>query len=210
MQEVVAERFDEFNAWVQKEQLSDKFSDAEIELHAMALGTWTDSQVFEMIWRFEALVVLLWATSHFEEMPTWLETVDGKTVLQKAQLMGDSERLLSSSSLRDENQIEKMRHAAEFWHWRCRTEMLRREGMAAPPGETYEGTIGSAVQHAVDDGIVTETVDGDIAVNGVAYANLPQEEWANVASTSIERHYATNWLVGYAPNNDWDATPTDT
>jgi hypothetical protein len=209
-QEVVQTRFDELNAWIQREQLTDKLSDAEKDLHALPLGAWNDSQVFETMWRFEALVPLLWATGHFEAIPSWLEMVDGQTIMQKAQLLGSGESFLSSSSLRNETQIEKMYDAAEFWHWRCRTEMLRRGGTPAPPGDSYEGTIGRALEVAVADGIVADTVDGDVSVRGVAYANLTQEEWANIASISIERHYAMSWLAGYAPGNDWDDTPTDT
>lgn len=209
-EDVLRERFIELSTWVQNEQLADHLSGAETELHATPLGKWTNSQVFETIWRFESLAVLLWATGHFEEMPSWLETVDGQTVIQKANLLGKRASLLSNSHLRDEGQIDRAHHAAEFWHWRCRTEMLRRNGMAPPPGDTYEGTIGRALMTAVSDGLVTETIDGDVAVNGVAYANLPQEDWASLASISIERHYATNWLMGYAPGNNWDDTPTDT
>ena len=162
------------------------------------------------MWRFEALAVLLWATGHFEEMPSWLETVDGQTLMRKAQLFGEREQLASDSCLRDEQQIEKLRNTAEFWHWRCRTEMFRRSGMAPPPGESYEGTVAQALEHAVDQGIVTATVDGDISVYGVAYWKLPQQEWANLASISVERHYASDWLAGYAPQNKWDETPTNT
>jgi hypothetical protein len=31
-----------------------------------------------------------------------------------------------------------------------------------------------------------------------------------VSSATIERHFALNWLRGYAPGNEWDETPTDT
>jgi hypothetical protein len=31
-----------------------------------------------------------------------------------------------------------------------------------------------------------------------------------VGSITEERHFALNWLCGYAPDNDWDATPTPT
>lgn len=208
--EVVQERFDQLQTSIKERQLSDKLSKAESKLHGLPLGGWSESQVFETMWRFEALVILLWATRHFEEMPTWLETVDGQTVMAKARLVDTSDSADTDDSLRSENEIEKIRNAAEFWHWRCRTEMMRRNGMPAPPGDSYAGTVGRALEHAVKEGIVSETVDGDVAVNGVAYANLPQDQWANLASISIERHYASSWLAGYAPSNDWDQTPTDT
>jgi hypothetical protein len=55
-----------------------------------------------------------------------------------------------------------------------------------------------------------EVIDEDFAVHGKAYRDLSPEEWSEVRSITLERHFALNWLCGYAPNNRWDETPTDT
>jgi hypothetical protein len=53
-------------------------------------------------------------------------------------------------------------------------------------------------------------VDEDFAVGGKAYRDLSAEEFANVTSITVERHFALNWLCGRAPENRWDETPTAT
>ncbi len=45
---------------------------------------------------------------------------------------------------------------------------------------------------------------------GKAYRDLDDDEWSTVSSIAMERHFALNWLSGYAPNNNWDETPTET
>ncbi len=88
--------------------------------------------------------------------------------------------------------------------------MIMLDGVKPPPGDTIEGAIARAVEHAHSEGIVADILDGDGNVNGTAYRQLDQDAWSTIASISIERHYALNWLAGYATDNDWDATPTDT
>lgn len=53
-------------------------------------------------------------------------------------------------------------------------------------------------------------VDRDFAAQGKAYRDLTDDEWSEVQSISIERHLALNWVCGYAPNNRWEETRTDT
>ena len=55
-----------------------------------------------------------------------------------------------------------------------------------------------------------EMIDNDFPAMGKAYRELDGREWSEVRSITMERHYALNWLCGLAPNNQWDATPTDT
>ena len=43
-----------------------------------------------------------------------------------------------------------------------------------------------------------------------SYRDLTDEEWSSIRSIAFERHFALNWLCGYAPDNRWDETPTDT
>jgi hypothetical protein len=53
-------------------------------------------------------------------------------------------------------------------------------------------------------------IDEDFPAKGKASRELSDDEWSEVRSITMERHIALNWLCGYAPNNEWDETPTDT
>jgi len=67
-----------------------------------------------------------------------------------------------------------------------------------------------AAQAAHQRGDLQLLIGDDFAVKEKSYAELSPAEWPEVRSISIERHRALNWLCGYSPHNDWDATPTDT
>lgn len=208
-QDDVQQWYGDLNKWIERDNLIAHFSNSESELIAANLGGWTESQVFETVWRFEALLPLLWAIKRIDEMPSWEQPV-GAQVMENAALFQSPQQLLEVSSLRDQDELEQMQHGAEFWHWRLRTEMMRRDGVDPPPGDSYQQCIGRAVDHAHKEGIINSIVQGDIGINGTAYANLPQQQWADIASLSIERHYGLNWLTGRAEHNDWDLTRTDT
>jgi hypothetical protein len=74
---------------------------------------------------------------------------------------------------------------------------------------SYQDIVRRAVNAAHERGAVNFVID-DFGVKGKSYAHLSTEEWSEVRSISMERHYALNWLCGYSPNNEWDQTPTDT
>ena len=114
--------------------------------------------------------------------------------------------------------IDALRSTAELWHWRSRTRQLIEEGPPLqPPPEmlsigmrTYDDIVRMAAESAAKDGTIAETKDGDFVALGKPYRSLTADEWSTVRSITIERHFALNWLCGYAPGNRWDETPTDT
>ncbi len=206
----IESRFREVSEWMGREGIDAMLSPSESALADLDLGSWSQSQVFENVWRFEALSALLWSLNLLEPMPSYLELVDGHALLQKTPLHSGVARISSAADLRASDEIETQQEAAMFWHWRTRTEMFKRQGMSPPPGETYGATIARAVADAHSTGLVANVKDGDVEVDGLAYGELAQEAWGPIASLSVERHFALNWLCGYAPGNAWDETPTDT
>ncbi len=83
-------------------------------------------------------------------------------------------------------------------------------------GVGLDGSLGlswdeqrEAARQAAATGSVA-VIDDDFAARGKAYRDLTDEEWAEVRSITLERHFALNWHCGYAPDNRWDETPTET
>jgi hypothetical protein len=173
-------------------------------------------QQLNAIWRLEAAQVLMWGLHLIPELPAPDEQAD--LDLSKPEILSQPTNLLNSAVLRPHAEIDSARNLAELWHWRSRTEQLIREGRPLLPDEqmtrqglrSYQDIVRMAVNAAYKQGDVRSVIGDDFGVKGRSYATLNPEEWSEIGSISVERHYALNWLCGYSPNNEWDQTPTDT
>jgi hypothetical protein len=197
----------QLRGWVSDQGIEAHLSPIESKAVAQPLGRIDDDTLFDLSWRLQALVAVLWALRKVEPMPTYAEScaADALPLMPFARPI---EEFLTTIQLRPEEELVAERHRAEFWNWRARADLFRRRGTKPPVGETYATTIARAAQAALEDGIVTEMREGDVVCQGVPYHALSQEAFADAASTAQERHFALNWICGYA--EDWDDTPTDT
>lgn len=198
------------NQWFQSEGVEPHLSAAEKKVLNKQLGRWTQSEVFNTIWRTEALAALLWALGKLSEMPVYTERVDSSFVFGHIPILEPTKDFVRSVKLRPKKALDAERHAAEFWHWRARTEMLRRQGFVPPEGDTFEACIKRAAESALEEGIIPRVVKGDAPARGKSYGKLTDQEYADAHSVAVERHYALNWVCGYSDKGDWDSTPTDT
>ena len=129
------------------------------------------------------------------------------------------EWFIKSATIRPQTEIDRARDVAELWHWRSRTRQLVEEGrpfsadepmMKAAGFRSFDDIVRIAAQKAHQDGVIPPPIDLDFPVKGKAYRDLTVDEWSEVRSITTERHFALNWLCGYAPGNRWDETPTET
>jgi len=168
------------------------------------------------IWRAQALDVLLWALGITDAINAYdVEASPDVLKLIPADLLSrDPVRL----QLRPATPLERERNVAELWHWRSRTRQLQVEGYPFQGNRDldkmgirgYPDLIRQTAEMARDNGDIPRVIDGDFPAFGKPYRALTPEEWSIVTSITIERHFALNWLCGYAPGNRWDETPTDT
>jgi hypothetical protein len=63
---------------------------------------------------------------------------------------------------------------------------------------------------AVKLGFIPNAIGEDFPALGRSYRELSADEWSRLRSIAMERHLALNWLCGFAPGNQWSATPTET
>lgn len=156
----------------------------------------------------EAAAALLWAVGLRDELPpfdalgspAWLAALDDPTQRERA-------------SLRPATDLARARDVAELWHWRSRTRQLVEAGHPFPRDTGFAGfddVVRATARAAADRGDLPAPIEGDFLARGVAYRALPDRQWREVASIAQERHHALNWLCGYAPDNRWDLTPTET
>lgn len=172
-------------------------------------------QMLAAMSRIDALRMLAWAIGLRADMPAFDAIADTDLLNISDQLIADD--FLAKVRLRPAAEIERARRLAEFWHWRSRTRQLLETGDAPPipPGmsqlgvRSYPDLVRWVVEQTLRDGMIG-VIDRDFAVYGKSYRDLTNSEWQRIHQTTVERHYALNWLCGYAPNNQWDKTPTDT
>ena len=169
---------------------------------------------YNATWRMESAVVLMWALRMIDEFPVF-DTQSNPELLKQIQ----DEYLLKftgGDELLPVDVLERQRGIAELWHWRSRTRELIERGDKIPPEiaklglPSYDKIIEMSANAALKSGDIPRIIDNDFVACGKAFRDLTDEEWQGVRSVTIERHYAMNWLCGYAPGNKWDRTPTDT
>jgi hypothetical protein len=200
--------------WASLGDLRASLTPREQAFAATTMASMTQQQV-DASWRLEALVVLLWALKG--------PALPGPDVMAPHELARsfgevDAPSFVAGARLRPHREIERARSDAQLWHWRSRTRKLMQAGealpaQAVPPGSslrTYEDVIRLTARRAADDGMIPRVIADDFPARGKAYRDLRPDEWSEVASVTAERHFALNWLCGYAPEHRWDETPTDT
>jgi hypothetical protein len=188
---------------------------SERELAEATIVTMSPQQQVNATWRMEAAQVLMWALDLLPQLPSY-DTQANPDLLKQIQT-ADIPRFVSSSHLRAELEIRSARDEAELWHWRSRTRQLVEESREIPSVEetvaagfrSYDEIVRFTANKLAQDRQFL-TIDEDFPVKCKAYRELNEEEWSEVRSITMERHFALNWLCGFAPSNEWDETPTDT
>ena len=214
-QRAVIER-DQFCQRLREAGLWQHLSPLEQAYARSTLLTATEQQQLDATWRLEAAQTLIWALGMLGQMPPYDTSADPDLLKQIPS--AHAAAFVESARLREQAEIERERDVAEFWHWRSRTRELIERGDPFPADEkmnaagfhSFEDVVRFSAREGAKDGTIPACIDDDFPAKGKAYRDLSAEEWAEVRSITMERHFALNWLCGYAPGNRWDDTPTDT
>lgn len=170
----------------------------------------TMQDVVDTSWRAEAEHCLAWALGLVEEIPDYDTQTDPEVLIPLIPTV-DIARVCATARLRDRDAIEAAREVAELWHWRSRTRRLQEQGYAPRAGKpSLDQIVRDLAPQLTAKGMLPRVIDEDFPVLGRAYRDLSDAEWTTARSIAMERHFALNWLCGYAPGNEWDETPTDT
>ena len=187
------------------------------QAHAQStMVTMTERQQIDATWRVEAAQALMWALGMLAELPPY--DTRAKHDLLKQIPSDDLASFIKSARLREQSELDRARDTAEFWHWRSRTRELIERGQEFPDNEhmksmgfrSYDDIVRFSARNAAQKGTIPPCIDDDFPAKGKAYRDLSPEEWQEVRSITAERHFALNWLCGFAPGNKWDDSPTDT
>ena len=175
----------------------------------------SETQHIKARWWMESAGVLLWSLGLVDSLPPY-DPAASLDLLKRFPTNPVS-AFLAGAELRSSAVIERERGIAELWHWRSRTRQLEERGEVFPVLESagqlvrsFDDIVRMTARKAFDRGTVAQILDDDFVAFSMPYRSLSPEEWSAVTSIVMERHFALNWLCGYAPGNRWDDTPTDT
>lgn len=177
----------------------------------MSLRQQTDAS-----WRLEAFGVLAWALGLVESLLPYDAQVPDDRL--KTFPPEEPSAFVERARLRPREEIDAARDLAELWHWRARTRQLVESGRPFPDSKefreaglsSYDDIVRVAAAKAASEGRIPPLIDGDFPAFGSAFRSLGAAQYAEARSIAAERHFALNWLCGYAPKHEWDETPTDT
>jgi hypothetical protein len=203
--------FDKQMERIHATDLWERFEDNEREFMQAGIFETTMRQRIDASWLAESIMCLMWALNSREQISPYDQEVDPKSnKFREGQRARD---LIADAALRPSTEIDRERDWAELWHWRCRTHMLlatKKIPEALPNGTPMAEIIRMTAEQAAQDGVFAEPIGGDFPAFGKPYREVSEEQLSQLTSIATERHKAFNWLCGYAPENRWSGTPTDT
>lgn len=215
MEEKADEARDAFWTPIYDTPVFDALTDGERELSESTLITITEEQQIDASWWIEGAAMLAWALGMLDELPPFDTQIEHE-LLGKIPNPASLASFRVEATLRPIEELKSARSAAELWNWRSRTRELQEGGFQLPeemkkPGlGSLDDIIRLTAAHALNEGTIRRSIDGDFAARGAAYRDLPADAFSEVRSIALERHRALNWLCGHAPDNAWDETPVET
>lgn len=186
----------------------------EARMFARTAESLTEREQINASWRVESLYVLAWALGLRESLPPFDTQVNPDKDLGGLP-PDDRAQFESKAKLRSRREITKARDVAELWHWRSRTYQLAKSGEPPfkdkPLGgfESFDDIVKDVTAGVAREGLFVP-IKGDFPALGKPYRALTERQWHSLSSIASERHFALNWLCGFAPRNRWENTPTDT
>lgn len=168
-------------------------------------------QHLEAMWCLEAASVLMWSMGIIKDFPAFDTQSDAE--LLKLIPHENTDEFINKAVLLPNESIERKRSLAELWHWRSRTRQLIEEKKTPQVKlgfTSFDQIVQMTANETFKQGDLPQIIDNDFVAKGKAYRNLTDEEWSEVRSITMERHRTLNWICGYARDNKWDKTPTNT
>jgi len=193
-------------------KLWDKISPNEMTFLDTPVSLITEQQIINIIWRTESIMCLMWSLNLIKDIPPF-DKQQSFDLLNNIPI-SDLVTFRKEAKLRPESEIIEFQSTAEMWHWRSRTRKLQEDNtpIELPDGVKNLDEVVRLVCRSIleqNKSFIPVTEEDFLAFNK-PYRDLDINQYLEVTSIAIERHFALNWLCGFSSKNDWDSTPTDT
>jgi hypothetical protein len=153
----------------------------------------SDRDIVNATWRVEGLGILMWALGR-AKLRSYDTLVTPRELWKAADLFCATEEaasFVSNAALRSAQELDVTNIHLLAFHWRMKDFRLRPAAMDFV-GFSKNCWFGSFPL----DGF--EVIDGDLALEGERIDRAPPETVDRATSTALERHLASNWLLGYS------------
>jgi hypothetical protein len=193
--------------WAKKEKLTKSASISETYWWTSPVGDLEDDDVEGAATVGYAVLPLLWALQHLQDMPP-VDVTDENTrrAMSDLPLYKPIAPFVAAASLRPHAEIEAAREVAELWLFRARMLEEEDEETGKVPAQ-LKRELAARIARAQSAGADLPLVHGDLTVLGKPYSKLDEDEQDACYALAIQRLRALNWLCGYAA--DWDHVPVD-
>ncbi len=199
---VVVETHNRLRGWLEHLDLRSAMEPIEAEILSAPLGTLQRQQVNRATWAVEGLAILAWALRRFD-LPGHDAKVDPFAVTNSLYFLNEE-----ANAVRNEAELralDELRACRELLYAiDCRFSRFRR-------GEGCMDIMTWIEQEWLELlGVDRSTlvVDGDLAICGKAVDEAEEDAVRDAGWITMQRHRASNWLVGEYPL--YTETPADT
>lgn len=188
--------------WIDQLGVSDELEPDEWKVLQRRCGTLDQQSLIDATWRFEGLAVLAWALNLII-LPPHDELIVPDELLPAVGFLNleESRQILDQPQLREPAELEAMNSRLLGIHWRLRDFSIRPE-----PCDFVDFSKSSWFGGFDIRGV--RTIGRDLAIGEHAIAEAADDDVQRTASAAMERHLASNWLLGFA--RVYSETPTDT
>lgn len=179
--------------WTEGLSLHDEFEPAEVAIIKTAPEQLNKQDVMNSIWRLEGLAVLAWALG-VHELPAYDCVVDTDTLFSKLGFRQDdsvAHELLSNPVLASANKLETYNNQIFSYHWRMTDFRVRPMEIDFKKMET-ECWFGPL------DLSWATFANNDLVLSGQPIAEADSNLIGLAGSIAMERHIASNWLIGHS------------
>ncbi|NDJ51485.1 MAG: DUF4272 domain-containing protein [Chloroflexi bacterium] len=196
----------QLNKWLVDEKLYAFFSPTEHALFRKEITTWDAADLRYSSWAVESLGTVMWALEVVQTMPPYDRHFEVNPLVHDIPFYKDIGEFLWNAGYRSDRDLRQERATSEVWHWRAEIAKSQKIGAPPPAGLTYEEAIQQQAQHARQRSIIPSPIDGDFPAFQKAYGDANTAEQLQLEAIASYRHFALNWICGFAV--EWDDTPT--
>jgi hypothetical protein len=178
--------------WLDSIGAAEEMEPAEVTLLSTPLGKLDRKRTVNATWQSEGMVVLAWALRCADLPPVHIECEPNDVADAMGFLDDRQNTLMHAPRLRGWGEIETWADTYLTLHWRLRQFSLE------PAPMDFVAYVAACTWGPLRLDKL-ETLDDDLAIDGVCIDQLEHATFRRTLSITQERHQAFNWLLGFEP-----------
>lgn len=193
--------------WMESQGYTEFLTTSERELFEKEIGTSNSNEIISKQVQYEAIEPCLWAVGLREKLSEFDQFVleDFHPVLEIGR-NHSIDSLVSKSNLKSMENLTLQREIAMLWHWRAR-EANSAIFKAEKAKDIIISTFGNEYEQIIQHIQSFKQGQVDFAVGSKQFSKLSTEEMRKVATISMWRQHAFEWITG---EDEWDEIDTNT